>query len=188
VPLAYYTDAFFPGRLPASTFTDSLLKSLIDLVNSRLGEEAIKAVIRENAKFTDNKLEIEMSSGPDYPSIYLTATEFQPLKLDFLSFKYVAPNKNTDEQPQKFSTSYAPPIGLHGFSSADLQKTCLNHIRSIINRERSVGEADLGDTSTISWKIFEAVNRYRRSSPETANVSRSSTMIYIQVLTVDDQE
>jgi hypothetical protein len=113
-----------------------------------------------------------MSSGPDYPVIRLTATEFLSLNHEFLAINYVIPNKDTDGQCQKFTRSYAPPIGLFGIRPEDLRSKCSDHIRSIISQERDVGEAKYGDISMISWKAFEAVNRYRRSSPGGGNVSR----------------
>lgn len=115
-----------------------------------------------------------MSSGPDYPKINLIVTEFRPLNVEFLAFNVVGPGEGTDGECQRFTPSYAPPFGLHDTSPEDLKSMCLNHIKSIIKQERDVGEANHGDISIISWKVFEAVNRYRRSSGGTGNVSHFS--------------
>jgi hypothetical protein len=153
-----------------------------------LSEAAITSVLHDNVDFTENTFAVQMSSGPDYPVIDLMATEFRPLKPDFLDFEYVISDENTGDGLQTFFKSYAPPIGLKGVDPRHLRKICQDHIKSIINRERSVGEASYGDTSIIAWEIFEALNRYRRSNPENGNVSHLSKTIHGHVLTVDDQE
>lgn len=103
----------------------------------------------------------------------LTATEFRCRNDEILALDYVIPNKNTNNQYQRFTRSYAPPIGLHEVSPEELRAKCLDHIRCIINQKRHVGEASHGDVSMITLKTFEAVNNYRRSSPENAHVSQS---------------
>jgi hypothetical protein len=127
--------------------------------------------IKKNADFTNKVIEIDMSSGPTYPKMRLTATEFRPLNQEILALNLVASKEDTDGQCFKFIPSYAPPFGLDRVSAKELRKICLEHIKAIIEKERDVGEADQGDISIISWKAFEAVNRYRRSIGHNGNVS-----------------
>ena len=127
--------------------------------------------IRKNADFTNNVIEIDMLSGPTYPKMRLTATEFRPLNQKILALKLVASKADTDGQCLKFIPSYAPPFGLYCVRAEELRHICLEHIKAIIEKERDVGEADQGDISIISWKAFEAVNRYRRSIGRNGNVS-----------------
>jgi len=114
-----------------------------------------------------------MSSGPIYDKLRLTVTEFQPRNEDFLALNYVGPKDDTNDQCQTFIPSYAPPFGLHHTSAKELKTKCLDHIISIIGRERDIGEATRGDISIMSWKIFEAVNNYRKSNEHNHDVSNS---------------
>jgi hypothetical protein len=109
-------------------------------------------------------MEIEISSGPDYPPIRLTVHEFLPKNLEFLYLKYVGTTNGAGEKCHKFTESFAPPLGIDGDYLVDLRKKCKSHVNSIIDQERDIGEATRGDTSMLSWEIFEAINRYRRSS------------------------
>jgi hypothetical protein len=60
--------------------------------------------------------------------------------------------------------SYAPPLDLYNTEVDYLRYICLDYIKSIISQERDPKEIIWGDISIISWKVFEAVNRYRKSS------------------------
>ncbi len=148
-----------------------LSSNLLDLIYSRLGESAIAELLRTNVVgFTSNKIRVEMSSGPGYPKILLMATEFVPSNREFLSLSYVA-HVATADYP-RFLPSYAPPLGVYGTGKIDLKKLCLSHINSIIEQGHSPTECELGDTSRISWKVFDAVNRYRKLRSRTGgNVS-----------------
>jgi hypothetical protein len=122
-------------------------------------------LIKDNSRgFTDNKIEIEISSGPDYPPIRLTVCEFVPKNREFLFLKYVETTNDTGKKCYKFTESFAPPLGLDRDDLVDLREKCKSHVSSIIDRERDIGEATRGDTSMLSWEVFEAINRYRRSS------------------------
>lgn len=114
-----------------------------------------------------------MMSGPCYRTIELSVTEFLPLDKDFLAFNIVAPAQSTNGPCQRFIPSYAPPFGLCDPRLDDLKKVCSDHIKAIIKKERSFGEAKHGDVSIISFKAFEAVNRYRRFSKGSSNVGHS---------------
>jgi hypothetical protein len=117
--------------------------------------------------FTDNKIEIIMSSGAGYPVMMLTVYEFVPSNPEFLKLSYVRSSSRKDSQ--MFARSYAPPLGLYGAEVDHLRYICLDHIKSIISQDRDPGEFIWGDTSIISWKVFEAVNRYRKSSEKFEN-------------------
>jgi hypothetical protein len=148
-----------------------------DHVTSRYSEETINSLIKNNVVFTENKIIVEMLSGLDYPTITLTATVFQCLNPDFLVLDYVIPNKDGSDQCQTFTKSYAPPIGLHEIRPDDLRTVCLKHIESIISQKRDIGEVNHGDISMITLKSFEAVNSYRKTSPEGAHVSRPMQLL-----------
>jgi hypothetical protein len=115
-----------------------------------------------------------MSSGPRYPAIHLTAYEFRPLSRESLALEYIVPSMSASNQRQWSTKFYSLPIGLNENNRKDLRGVCVNHIRSIIEQEQHADEVTEGDISIISWRIFEAVNRYRRSSRGNGNVSHSS--------------
>jgi hypothetical protein len=93
------------------------------------------------------------------------------------------PSSRAGDQHQSYTPSYSPPIGLHGMSQEELRQVCLKHIKSVVKQERHAGEVKHGDISSISWMAFEAVDRYRKSSPGNENVSHSSWYMYVYALT-----
>lgn len=130
-----------------------------------------------------------MSSGPKYDIFHLTITEFRPRDEDFLAFNVVGPKDDGDSQSQRFIASYAPPFGLHRTSAKELKNKCLDHIKSIIEMERDIGEATRGDISMLSWQVFEVVNNYRKSKGHNGDVSNSfSIYSKLYLLTDTDQE
>jgi hypothetical protein len=133
-------------------------------------------VIERNADFTRKTIEVDVSCGPIYENLRLTVTEFLPRNEDFLALNFVGPKDDANGQCQRFIPSYAPPFGLHRTSAKELKKKCRNHIMSIIEMERDIGEATRGDISIVTWKIFEAVNNYRKSNVYSPNVSNSFSM------------
>src|SRR5450432_1460977 len=112
----------------------------------------------DGLNFTPNKIQVALSSGPTYPKIYLTAHEFSTSNAEDLALDYVG----TDEKCHKFTRSYAPPWALYKVDRKTLKEVCFKHVKGIINLERDIGEATMGDTSMLSWEVFEALNRYRR--------------------------
>jgi hypothetical protein len=156
-----------------------LLTYFLDLVVKRFCTSGITLLIRNNTKgFTGNRIEVEMSSGPEYPTFTLMAREFLPsdsaLNSGFLALPYVA-KKHTRESHHTFTHSYAPPLALYDPDSNDLREKCSVHLKSIVERERDVGEATRGDTSMLSWKVFEAINHYRKSYKPNEQVRYSSS-------------
>jgi hypothetical protein len=140
-------------------FVVILISNYVDLVLSRFTQSAIDDLMRKNiVGFTDNKIEIEISSGPFYPAIKLTVHEFQPSNPEFLALLYMR-SKNGCQ----FRNQYSLPLGIHDTETKELREKCLSHIQSIADGERYFGELCYGDTSVISWVCFEAINRYRKS-------------------------
>jgi hypothetical protein len=156
--------------------------NLLGLIYSRLSESAIKDLLRKNmVGFTENRIKVEMSSGPDYPKMHLIVTEFVPSNREFLSLTYVEKAAAGDDH--KFAHSYAPPLGVYDTVKQNLEKNCLSHMKSIITQSRSLGELLHGDTSVISWKAFEAVNRYRKHSSGTGgNVRTLGVKPYMRLI------
>jgi hypothetical protein len=140
-----------------------------DVVYSRLSKSAIEYFFCKNMLgFTDNKIEVEMSSGPAYPTIKLVVHEFVPSNREFLSLSYV--KQGLAGAWQKFAPSYAPPLGLYSTEGSALRNACLRYIMSVTKQDRDGRECTLGDTSTISWNVLSAVNRYQRSITGTEDV------------------
>jgi hypothetical protein len=79
-----------------------------------------------------------------------------------------------DSQSQAIVDSYALPLGLSGSTLKGLRKVCSDHIKSIVEGPRNPGEWKYGDTSKVSWMVFEAIDRYRRATQVPGEVSRLS--------------
>ena len=136
-----------------------LIRNYVDLVFSRFHKAAIDELVQRNILgFTDNMIEVTISSGPLYPAIKLTVCEFQPSNHEFLTTLYVR-SKNGCQ----FRNQYSLPLGIYGTEIKELKEKCLSHIQSIIELERNPGECGSDSTSMATWEWFEAMNRYRKS-------------------------
>jgi hypothetical protein len=114
--------------------------------------------------FTNNKIEIEISSGPTYPLIRLAVHEFLPKDDTFLALPQLVTDETSNES--RIIASYAPPLGLNEPTNIDATKLkCFEHINLMIKSERNAGEVEYGETSQISWRVLEAVSQYQRASP-----------------------
>ena len=109
--------------------------------------------------FTDNSINILVSSGPRYPPIALSVNEFHPAKNEFL----VIPVVNLYDDSH-VSLEYAPPYGLTEEATSGLEEKWLEHIEAIIHGGRYEGEWEYGDTSKMSWKIYTAIYEYWKST------------------------
>jgi len=105
---------------------------------------------------------ILISSGPIYPPISIVVHEFYTSDPSFLAFKKIVTDQVT-KVPQ-FIKAYAPPLGITDLSQ-DLEGKLKIHIRNIIEGKRNYGEVVYGDTSQLSWDVFEAVRRYQYANP-----------------------
>jgi hypothetical protein len=112
--------------------------------------------------FSDNSFKIMISSGPIYPPIPIVVHEFSASDLNFLAFKKIVTDHVT-KIPQ-FIRAYAPPLGITDLNQ-DLEGKLKSHIQKIIEGERNYGEVVYGDTSQLSWDVFEAVRQYQRANP-----------------------
>jgi hypothetical protein len=116
--------------------------------------------------FSDNRFEVSISSGPTYTPIQLTVHTFRTPDQSFLVFKKFV----TDDvsKVSTFAKAYSPPLGITDFSQ-DLSGKLTNHIREIIEGERNYGEVLYGNTSQLTWDVYEAVRLYQRANPTVAS-------------------
>lgn len=126
-------------------------------------QESIDLVMAEKVSgFSNNSFKIDISSGPTYPPIPIVVHEFCTSDLSFLAFKKIVIDEVT-KVPQ-FVNAYSPPLGIIDFSQ-DLEGKLTSHIQDIIEGKRNYGEVVYGDTSQLTWDVFEAVRRYQRANP-----------------------
>lgn len=121
--------------------------------------------------FTDNKIEVQMSSGPDHPPITMIVYEFIPANRQFLAL-YHAPSNNNDPMPN-LEKVYAPPFGLvENNDTNKLRESCREHIKTMIKYSRASQKAAFG---TLSYEIYESVNHYRQSKRLLGNVRQDTS-------------
>ena len=122
--------------------------------------------------FTSVQAAIYLSSGPEYPPILITVREFRPRNVNFLALQHIEKiEKREGGQEHRLSPSYAPPFGLISRDNPDLGEKCLNHIKAIANMKRDHNEVEFGQMSEVSWKILDIIDRYRRATESSNNVS-----------------
>jgi hypothetical protein len=140
-------------------------------LNSYLQKASIEETIRDNiAGFSNNEFGVHLSSGPTYPKIPLLVCEFRPKNREFLSLPQLVPC-GSDSQARAIVHDYALPLGLPESSLKLLRRACIDHIKSIVEGPRNPGEWKYGDTSKVSWMVFEATDRYRRATQVPGKVS-----------------
>lgn len=137
-------------------------------------------MIAENADFTGNTFEVQISSGPGYPAIPVKVQEFRPLNPDILIFSHL--DKGSGNDGFKLSLSYAPPVGILEDEMSQLNIKCLKYINSVTNQDQDSLEWTFHDTSKISWNVLKVINSYLNSSNKPGDVSRSIAKVLIDML------
>jgi len=121
---------------------------------------AIDQFMTKISGFSDSRFEVYVSSGPCYPSISVTVQPFRAKDESILFCKTVdGANKKS-----AFFKSYSPPLGFTDFNQ-DLEGKLRDHIRDIIEGERNYGEVLYGNTSQLTWDVYEAVRLYQCANP-----------------------
>jgi len=128
------------------------------------------------SRFSNNRFQVYVSSGPKYSPIQITVHEFYTRDQSFLFFKKVV----TDDvsKVSTFIEAYSPPLAIVdlGLVRKDLSGKLTDHIQEIIGGERNYGEVSRGNTSQLTWDVYEAVRLYQRANPTVGsrNLFRSS--------------
>jgi hypothetical protein len=112
--------------------------------------------------FSDSRFTVYLSSGLCYPSISVTVQPFCTKDKSFLFCKSIM----TDSTSKKsvFSESYSPPLSITDFNQ-DLRSKLSDHIRDIVEGKRNYGEVLYGNTSQLTWDVYEAVRLYYCANP-----------------------
>lgn len=120
------------------------------------------------ASFTTNKFNIEVLSGPIYSPIQLTVHEFVPQDTELLVFKKLVISNMNDHSI--FQKSYSSPVGvnLRDISIADLSIKLESHIEGIATMKRNYGEVKAGNTSQLTWDVYEAIRLYQLDNPQVS--------------------
>jgi hypothetical protein len=79
---------------------------------------------------------------------------------------------------------YSPPFGITDFYQdldgkfcQDLGNKLMNHIQKIAEGKRNYGEVTYGNTSGLTWDVYEAIRCYQCANP-TVNSSFLPFLIY----------
>ncbi len=175
-----YIEFFFPRLYSPSRSLKILThQHASEFVVARREPAAIEQVIKENiAGFTENKIRVEVSSGPAYPVINISVHEFLPKNLDpnhdFLYMYHAPPNVNSPVSHLR--RIYAPPFALpDNKDGSKLRDDCHEHIKAMTKHGRFSKDATNGSVAPVSLEVFEAVNKYRKSKRALGNVGRVIT-------------
>lgn len=122
----------------------------------------------EVASFMDTTIKITISSGTLYPSMELTLRRFISSNKDFLAVDVL----NEDCEGRLIAVrKCAPPVGLPTADVILLKKKCLQHIKGIVASSLSPREYVTGEEPDLSWRILEAIDRFRKASRRPEIVS-----------------
>jgi hypothetical protein len=113
--------------------------------------------------FSDNRIAVQISSGPTYQPISLWVYEFQPPNENVLSLPQIKTDKDGNFTSE-FTRRYAPPYAIPLTATGLLLEQCREHVELIARGPRCEGELYYKDTSIVPWKIFKAIDQYRRST------------------------
>ena len=111
--------------------------------------------------YTNNRFEIQMSTGSKYPSFSLTVYEFVPLSEDVTSLEYM--KSPVALGLKSFSRTYAPPISLYQYDQKKLKEKCLKHIEAVGKMPRDVREHTRGDMSPVVIKLIDIITEYHQT-------------------------
>jgi hypothetical protein len=129
-----------------------------------------RLVAEKISRFSDEQFEIDLSSGLQYPPIPVIVHKFRPLDRSLLVFKKFGTDKVGQEST--FAKAYSPPLGILDFSQ-DLSSKLISHVLKIIDGERNYGEVSQGNTSQLTWDVYDAVRLYHRANPTVTSLCHS---------------
>jgi hypothetical protein len=151
---------------------------ILALVAARRDPSEVQKLIDENVVgFTDNQIEVHISSGPNYPPIRVIVHEFIPANNELLAV-HCAPPDISDPKPS-IEEVYAPPFGLidnNGKDRDKLRRSCREHIKVMIEHSQVFPTAASGNSAPLSCEIYEVVNRYGQSKRISGNVRSAITL------------
>jgi hypothetical protein len=123
--------------------------------------------------YGDSRFKIYLSSGPCYPPIQITVGRFRTKDWcdpSFSAVKKIVPVGTSKKL--RIDEFYSPPFGITDFNqdldgkfNQDLENKLMNHIQNIAKGKRNYGEVLYGNTSELTWDVYEAVRCYQCANP-----------------------
>lgn len=104
-----------------------------------------------------------MSTGSAHPPLAITVHEYIPPSCESLQPRHASLVKVDDIHLQN-NCSDSPPLVLLRYDPAEVKDKLLRHVKAVIEIPPDISEAISGETWIVSYKTFEAVNKYRRAS------------------------
>lgn len=124
----------------------------------------VENLFRDNvSRLSDNRVQVQISSGPTYQPISIWVNEFRPINDEFLEVSHIKTGEN-GHPSSKFIRRYAPPYMLHQNEIKTLGDKCMEHVKLIAKNPRGKGELYFKYTSIVPWKVFNAIRRYHDST------------------------
>jgi len=122
--------------------------------------------------WTDNHMQIQMTLGSKYPLMPLLVYEFRAADLEFLkSYKII--------ESKKAVFVYTLPLGLRYSSMNKVKEKCLEYIRTLVENRTEPQKRSIVQTSSITWKVFQAIDAHCRRSHSSENNSLLKTAIML---------
>ncbi|RDL40099.1 uncharacterized protein BP5553_00078 [Venustampulla echinocandica] len=145
---------------------------LKDYLNLFLPEQAVRPFQRASidqlvgkniSGYGDNRFKVSLSSGPCYPPIQVTVGRFRTKDWCDPNFSAVKKIVSVDKSKKlRFVEFYSPPFGITDFNQ-DLEGKLTSHIQVIAKGERNYGEVLYGNTSGLTWDLYEADQLLRKA-------------------------
>jgi hypothetical protein len=126
-----------------------------------------------------------MSTRSTYPPIPITVYEFIPLSRQSLQPRR-ASLVELDDMPLQNTYLDAPPLALLHYDPAEVKDKLSRHVKAVIEVPPDIGETISGETWIVSYKTFEAVNKYRRASGIREKVCLTYDSYFAELLTGDN--
>jgi len=125
-----------------------------------------------------------MSTRSTYPPIPITVYEFIPLSRQSLQPRH-ASLVELDDMLVQNTYLHAPPLALLHYDPAKIKDKLSRHVKAVIEVPPDIGETISGETWIVSYKTFEAVNKYRRASDIREKVCLTYNSYFTELLTCD---
>ncbi|KAL3424217.1 fungal Zn binuclear cluster domain containing protein [Phlyctema vagabunda] len=131
-----YTDLFFP-----------------ELLVMHLEEHAVQNFTQEHVSaFANDELWVRLSWSPAHSELVLPVSSFLPMGW----------HRNQTDDLDSDSNHSALPVALKSHSTAFARRICQQHIQDIVTEGLQDSESMLRDSSKISAKILNFINRYHK--------------------------
>jgi hypothetical protein len=143
-------------------------------LHTHLQKEQVANFLAENVHHFNEQVDVEITVGPAFGSLKLSAFIFEPRGTEILTDHRLV--SEVEGKPFQVVSHDCLPVGICGLSTTELKRTCKNYLTDMVEADAFIEEVCGKDGTQIPRKILQSVIRY--SASKTMPLVRSALMLY----------